>query len=406
VIQRTSSIHPPTKISEPTPSGQGSEIFFVPKPAPRILLVASIAWTIWNYRLSLIQALESAGYEVILLATEDASCTLLAQHTKARFIPLRQLSRRSLSPLQNLRALLEMYRIMARLRPDAALLFTIRPNTLGNLAAALAGVPGISTVEGMGLAGGKKGWFRWFSQFLYRCAFRHASKVVFLNREDQQIFVEQGILSLEKAVFIHGPGIDLQHFRPREKVKNFPEMVFLFVARLLSEKGIREFVEAARLLKIRGINAVFRVLGDTDAGNPTTISLAELKTWEQEGIVQTLGFLDDVRPAIAEADVMVLPSYYREGVPRSVLEAMAMEKPIITTDNVGCRDTVEEGKNGFLIPARNAAALADAMEKIVHLTPDQRAAMGRASRQIVEQKFGDAWVLPRYLALIQEVLRQ
>jgi glycosyltransferase involved in cell wall biosynthesis len=225
-----------------------------------------------------------------------------------------------------------------------------------------------------------------------------------LNQEDLQDFITQKIIAPSKAQLIHGPGIDLKHFSPRTKGPHSEKFVFLFVARFLAEKGIREFAEAARNLNQKGIKAEFRVLGSIDPGNPNTISQPELDAWIQEGILQNLGFLDDVRPAIAEADVLVLPSYYREGVPRSILEAMSMEKPIITTDSVGCRDTVRSGKNGFLIPARNTQALVEALEKIMSCTPETRAEMGRVSRQLAETEFGDQWVLPPYLALIESVL--
>ncbi|MFN0173379.1 MAG: glycosyltransferase family 4 protein [Saprospiraceae bacterium] len=373
-------------------------------PHPRIALVASIAWTLWNYRLSLIRELEAAGYEVILIAADDASRLQIEHHTKAKFFPLRQLSRRSLSPLQNLKFLFEIFFVLRRSRPDLVLFFTVRPNTLGNLSAAIAGIPSISTVEGMGISGSSQGWLRWLTLSLYRLAFRHTSKVIFLNNDDLHDFLNQRIVHPKKAQLVHGPGVDLQHFSPRTKAYSSGKIVFLLVARMLSEKGIREFAEAARLLKNKNAAAEFWVLGSTDTGNPSTISDAELQAWVQEGILQHLGFLDDVRPVVAKADVLVLPSYYREGVPRSVLEAMGMEKPIITTDNVGCRDTVRDGKNGFLIPSRNVAALVEAIEKMIALSHVQRAEMGQISRKMAEQEFGDQWVLPRYLALIQDVL--
>lgn len=374
------------------------------QPAPRIALISSIAWTHWNYRRSLIKALEQADYEVVLLAADDASRLRIEQHTHAKFFPLHQLSRRSLSPWQNLKFLLEIYFELRKLRPDIALFFTIRPNTLGNLAAAAAGITSISTVEGMGISGSSKGWLRSLTQTLYRLAFRHASKVIFLNNDDLQEFLEQGIVPPEKALLIHGPGVDLQHFSPRKKSGNPHHTVFLFVARLLSEKGIREFAEAARQLKKKGVAAKFQVLGSTDSGNPTTLHDEEIERWVQEGILEHLGFLEDVRPAIAEADVLVLPSYYREGVPRSVLEGMAMEKMVITTDNVGCRDTVDEAQNGFLVPPRDVSALVAAMEKSMALSPNERAEMGRKSRQKAEFEFGDERVVPRYLSLIADLL--
>lgn len=391
------------KISEPTQSGHGSEIFFSPKSAPRIALVASIAWVLWNYRLSMIQALEAAGYEVLLIAAEDDSCQQLSTHTRAHFVPLHELSRRSLSPWQNLKSLLEMRRLFRQYRPDLVLFFTIRPNTLGNIAAAFTGIRSISTVEGMGISGTHP-WLRRIAQSLYYLAFRHSSNVVFLNQEDLKTFVHQGIVAASKAVLIHGPGLDLGHFAPRPKVGATDKTVFIFMARLLSEKGIREYVDAARILKAKGLNLEFHVLGAVDPGNPTSILKDELNSWIKEDIIRYLGFVEDVRPALAEADFMVLPSYYREGVPRSVLEAMSMEKPVITTDNVGCRDTVEEGKNGFLIEPKSVAALTDAMARAYALDAETRTAMGRYSRQMAAQAFGDEWVIPKYLSLIREIL--
>ena len=198
--------------------------------------------------------------------------------------------------------------------------------------------------------------------------------------------------------------MDLAHFSPWPKTTQSPAVVFLFVARLLSEKGIREFAAAARMLKNEGQNAEFRVLGSPDAGNPTSIKAIEITNWVQEGLFHYYGFVDDVRPAMAESDVIVLPSYYREGVPRSVLEGMAMAKMIITTDNVGCRDTVEDGKNGFIVPPRDIEALAAAMKKVLKLSENDINRMGTYSRQKVENEFADQYVLPQYMALVQEFL--
>ncbi len=389
--------------------GPGSEIFFAKNrnplaPAPKIALVASIAWTLWNYRLALIHALEQAGYEVVLIAGDDASRLKLERQTRAKFFPLKHINRSSLSPFSNLKLLFELYFSLRKVKPDVVCLFTIRPNTLGNFAAAALGIPAISTIEGMGISGSSKWWLRKLMLLLYRLAFRSAKNVVFLNKDDYQEFIDKQVVHPSKALLIPGPGIDLEHFSPRPKSSLSSGIVFLFVARLLSEKGIREFAQAARMMKSEGYNAEFRVLGSTDAGNPTSIEAAELTQWLNEGILQYYGFVDDVRPAIAEADVLVLPSYYREGVPRSVLEAMAMGKMIITTDSVGCRDTVEDGKNGYLVPPRDAFALAEAMKKTLALSEAQILAMGQNSREKVEREFADGFVLPRYLGLVRGVL--
>lgn len=408
-MTKRSNLSSDPKISEPQQSLHGSEIFFAPirdplKPAPKIALVASIAWTLWNYRIALIHALEKAGYEVILIAADDASRLKLERNCNAKFIPLRHIRRSSVSPFTNLRLLFEFYRCFRRVKPDVLLLFTIRPNTLGNFAAAALGIPAISTIEGIGISGSSKGLLRQIMQTLYKFAFRSAKKVIFLNKDDQREFIDKQIVREPKSRLIPGPGIDLKHFSPQVPVKKEPQLVFLFVARLLSEKGIREFVQAAQLLKQEGYKAAFRVLGSPDTGNPTSITSNELSHWVKADLIQYFGFVDDVRPAIAAADVLVLPSYYREGVPRSVLEAMAMEKMIITTDNVGCRDTVEAHENGFLVPPRNAEALAITMKKTLELPYAQVLQMGKNSRLKVEREFADKLVLPRYLALIEELL--
>ncbi len=368
--------------------------------------MASIAWTLWNYRLSLIQALDRAGYEVVLIAADDASRLKLERHTRSKFYPLRHLRRSSLSPFTNLRLFVELYFTLRRIKPDVACLFTIRPNTLGNLAAAMLSIPVISTIEGMGISGSQESWLRKLLLGLYRFSFRTAQKVIFLNQDDLQEFVSRKIVPASKALLVPGPGIDLNHFAPRKKSGDSEGLVFLFVARLLAEKGIREFAEAARMIKSEGCQAEFRVLGSTDPGNPTTILAAELQEWVHEGSVEYLGFAADVRPAIAEADVLVLPSYYREGVPRAVLEGMAMGKMIITTDSVGCRETVTEGENGFLAPPRDARALADAFRKTLALSLTQIDEMGGKGREKVEREFGDGLVLPRYLGVVQGALNE
>jgi len=381
------------------------EIFFAQKPSkPKIALVASIAWTLWNYRLALIQALEKAGYEVVLIAADDTSRQKLQKHSGAIFHPLRHIVRSSLSPFVNLQLLLEFYRCFRLVKPDVVLLFTIRPNTLGNFAAAALKIPAISTIEGMGISGSTSWWLRKLMQILYRAAFRSTRKVIFLNRDDLEEFTRKQLVPVAKTQLIPGPGIDIAHFSPRDKTEHKPWVTFLFVARLLSEKGIREFAAAARILKAKNSTAVFQVLGSTDSGNPTSINMAEITGWVNEGILQYVGFVDDVRPVIAEADVMVLPSYYREGVPRSVLEAMAMGKMVITTDSVGCRETVTEGLNGYLVPPKDVNALVEVMEKALALSASQRAAMGEKSRLKAQHEFADALVLPHYLSIIKTIL--
>lgn len=355
--------------------------------------------------MALIKTLEAHGFGVFLLAPDDAYSLRLSAESEARFSALKHLSRRSFSPLKNLRLFFELRRHFQRHAPEVVLLYTLKANILGNLAAASLRIPAISVVEGMGYGATAPRGLRFLVRLLYWLSLRFAQKVVFLNADDLREMRRQGLVAERQAILIHGPGIDLQHFLPQAKPA-LQHPVFLFVGRLLREKGLREFVEAARHLRQQGVEAEFRVLGSPDPENPTSITPEELAQWQTEGTVQFLGHTDDVRPAIAAADAVVLPSFYREGVPRALLEGMAMGKIIITTDAPGCRDTLEEGENGFFTIPRDAAALAQAILKMLALSPGQRAAFGRRSREKVEREFGDAMVLPQYLDIIDAVQKQ
>lgn len=364
--------------------------------------MANTTWNLWNYRLSLIRALVRQGWTVILAAPEDRFRDVLLQIDGVRFCALRHLSRKSLSPLQNLRLLLELYRLFRREKPALAMLYTIKPNILGNYAAALAGVRTVSVLEGLGYSGSASARWRRLTALLYRLALHTARKVVFLNTDDRREFLEKKLVQPAKTLVIHGPGIDTAHFSPPEQqAKGKP--VFLFSGRLLAEKGIRLFADAAEQLHREGAPAVFQILGAPDPGNPSTIDPAEVQNWANAGFVHYLGSADDVRPKLARADVLVLPSWYREGVPRSVLEAMAMGKIIITTDTPGCRDTVESGKNGFLVPPGDTPALTNAIRQVLALTPEQRTAMSAGSIEKVRTEFSDEVVLPEYLQVIESV---
>jgi len=375
------------------------------KPVKKILLVANTAWNLWNYRQSLIRALTQSGYTVVLVAPDDRFRDLLLQIPGVRFIALRHLSRKGLSPLQNLKLLLELSRIFRQEKPDIALLYTVKPNILGNFAAELAGdFKTVSVVEGLGYSGSAAARWRWLAALLYRLALRKTQKVVFLNRDDCREFLNKHLIRPAQAQIIPGPGIDLSHFQPAGNPPAYP-FVFLFSGRLLPEKGIREFAEAAKLLHRENVRAIFRILGAPDPGNPASIHKVEVAGWAAEGFLEYLGSADDVRPALAEAHVLVLPSFYREGVPRSVLEAMAMGKIIITTDTPGCRDTVDDGKNGFLVPLRDGNALSDVMQRVLQLMPEERLEMGARSIRKVKEEFSDEIVIPLYVTLLESLGR-
>jgi glycosyltransferase involved in cell wall biosynthesis len=278
--------------------------------------------------------------------------------------------------------------LFTELKPDLFLGYTIKPVVYGSLAAAHAGVPGIySMITGLGSAfsgsGIKAALIRRLVIFLYRRALRHNARVFFQNPDDIALFSRMGILKAgEQAVRIPGSGVDVHEFQPAP----FPKgLSFLLIARLLREKGIAEYAEAARRIRQHHPHVRFRLAGWLDE-NPDSIREDELQAWVDEGTLEYLGRLDDVRPALADSSVFVLPSYYREGIPRTLLEALAMGRPIITTDMPGCRLTVKDGENGYLAAARDAHALAEAMERFIE-QPEMIAKMGVASRSLAETQF-------------------
>jgi glycosyltransferase involved in cell wall biosynthesis len=371
----------------------------------KILLVANTAWNLWNFRRSLIELLVKEGYTVVCAAPEDGYEAKLRTIKDVAFIPLHHLTRKSLSVWNNLRCFVELTSLMRTVRPDLALCYTVKPNIFGSFAARIFRVPVIACVEGQGYAATASTAFRFLIYLLYITAFRFVRRVVFLNYDDRREFLQHKAVSPEKTVVIMGAGIDTNYFQPVASYKS-ASCIFLFVGRLLSDKGIREFVQAAGIIKQKSPDARFQILGSTDDGNPSSISNAELQQWIESQHVEYLGYADDVRPFIGLSSAVVLPSYYPEGMPRVLLEGMAMGKPIITTDSVGCRDTVEDGINGFIVPSENAGALAEAMLQFLQLSRTEQVAMSRYSRYKAVKKFSNDRVLPQYVRLIRAVLRE
>jgi glycosyltransferase involved in cell wall biosynthesis len=342
-----------------------------------------------NFRGRLLEAMRERGHEVVACAGgEDDIVAARLQEMGVCYLPL-PLERSALNPLRDLRLLWHLVRLMQRDRPDWILAYTVKPVIYGMLAARLAGVKRrYAMVTGLGYAfiastSLKQRLLGWLVPRLYRAALDGAGAVFFQNNDDLNLFRQRGILQPDvRAIRIMGSGVDLAHFSPVALPQG--PVVFLMMARLLADKGIREYVQAARVVRDSHPEARFALLGPFDP-NPAAIAKAELQQWIDEGVVEYWGETNDVRPYLARCSVYVLPSY-REGMPRSVLEAMAMGRPIITTDVPGCRDTVEEGVNGYLVPARDSEALANAMRRC--LEPGAPLArMGQASRRRAEQYF-------------------
>lgn len=303
-----------------------------------------------------------------------------------------KLERAGMHPFRDFRDTWHLILTLRRLKPDAAFSYFIKPVIYGSIAAYLAGVPRIyALVAGLGYVFSsesaastvKRRILRRAVTFLYRLAFSVCKNVFFQNNDDLQYLVNTGCLKQGKAVRVNGTGVDLESLSVAPFSKG--PTTYLLMARLLREKGICEFADAARTVKAHYHDTRFILLGGLDP-NPNGLKSEEVEDWVAEGLLEWPGQVSDVKSYIAQSSVYVLPSYYREGVPRSTQEAMAMGRAVITTDSVGCRDTVVEGVNGFLVPVRDPVALSEAMIRFIE-APELIAQMGKESRRLAEERF-------------------
>jgi len=279
----------------------------------------------------------------------------------------------------------------------------VKPNVYGSLAAHSLGIPVVNNIAGLGAVFIEDGWLARLVRLLYRLALARSACVFFQNEDDRRLFIDGGIVRAKLTQRIPGSGINPDHFTevPPSPLSGRP-FRFLLIARMLWDKGVGEYVEAARRIRCRLPNAEFGLLGFLDVQNPAAISREQIQAWMDERVVNYLGVSEDVKPHIAASDCVVLPSY-REGLPRTLLEAMACGRPVITSDTTGCRDVVEDGVNGYLCRVRDAADLADKMERIMRLSPQERAEMGRRGRDKVRQDFDEQLVIDRYLSEIKRI---
>jgi len=361
-----------------------------------IVLSANSDWNIANFRPGLIRALQAAGYDPVAIAPQDPAADSRMRELGIERIPIR-IDRSGLNPFADLRLLFNYKRLLRRFRPVAYLGYTIKPNVYGCLAAASLGIPAIPNVSGLGTAFIRPGPIQQIVKTLYRVGFRQAPVVFFQNDEDRELFVDRGIVRANQARVLPGSGVDLDRFRPAPLLEGPP--IFLLIGRLLHDKGVAEFVEAARILRAEMPQARFQLLGPLDEANRTSISGPKLHSWVKSGAIEYLGTTDDVRPFIAAASAVVLPSY-REGMPRSLLEAGAMARPLIAADVPGCRDIVGDGRNGFLCEVRDARSLASAMRRFADLPADARSALGDAARRKVQDEFSEERVIRAYLDVL------
>ena len=365
---------------------------------PRILYVANAAWYFVAHRLHFASAARNAGYEVHVAAHDDPASEQI-RAAGLSFHPV-SISRKGIRPGEELASLGALYRLYQRLRPDLVHHVTIKPVLYGGIAARLAGVPAVvSSVSGLGYVftatDRKASVLRPLVEIGYKASFMHPNvRVIFENPDDCALFIRSGILSADRVQVIRGIGVDTNRFRPALRPRGAP--IVLLAARMLWDKGIGEFVEAASILRSRGVDARFVLIGKLDEGNPAAVPVSRINQWCDSGVIEWWGHSGDMPAVFSAAHIACLPSY-REGLPTVLSEAAASGLPIVTTDVPGCREVVRHGYNGLLVPPRNVPALTEALSVLIH-DPELREQMGACGREVVVQELAVERVVEETLA--------
>jgi glycosyltransferase involved in cell wall biosynthesis len=367
----------------------------------KIAIVSNTSWSLYNFRLSLMKYLRENGYEVIAIAPYDEYSNKLANEG---FIYWNiEMNNKGTNPIEDIRTIFAFKRLYKQIEPDVVLNYTIKPNIYSTIAASMLEITTINNIAGLGTLFIKQSFITSIAKWLYKYSQQKAHTVFFQNKEDYQLFIDEGLVESGKCDILPGSGVDTEKFKPVPNEQK-ETIRFLHISRMIWEKGVGEYVEAARKIKSKYTNVEFDLLGFLDVDNPGAISKEQMEQWVAEGIVNYLGVSDDVREIIAQADCVVLPSYYREGTPRTLLESASMAKPIITTDNVGCRDVVDEGVNGYLCKPRDSRDLASAMEKFLQMDYEERIKMGVKSREKMLDEYDEKIVINAYLKVIKNIM--
>lgn len=351
-----------------------------------IVLVTNSTWNIFNFRQTLIKKFLDQGFEVSVIAPVDEYIHYKEKYPDVRHYNLRFMDRDGMNPFKDILLIFELIIWYRKISPDVVIHFTNKPNIYGAIASWIAKVKSIGVVTGLGYAFINNGFAGNVMSWLYRRTGKFHNKIIFENMDDRLLFIKMNIINEQSSVSIKGCGVDTQYFKPEVDQSPVDKIVFTFIGRLLYDKGIREFVAAARVIRKSNPNIEFWVVGELDTGNPSTVNRDELVEWVDEGIIYYHGFLKDIHPVIAKSDCIVLPSY-REGLPRTIIEAMSMGKPVITTDTAGCRETVDDGINGYLVIVKSVDSLVQAINRMSQQSEAARTEMGKKGREKAVSEF-------------------
>lgn len=365
----------------------------------RVAIVLNTSWNIFNFRMNLIRSLQAQGYEIHTIAPNDDYTIKL---TEAGCIHHSlKMDSRGANPIKDLALIFELYSIYKKVKPDVILHYTIKPNVYGSLAASFLRIPVVNNVCGLGTVFLKNDLISAMAMFLYKISFRFPKKVFFQNPDDLKLFLDKKLVPSHTVDLIPGSGIDLEKFKPVPFQRN-QKFTFLLISRLITDKGILEYIEAVKKLRSEGLDARFQILGAMDPSHKRGIKTSIIKEWINSGTIEYLGTTEDVRHFIQQADCIVLPSY-REGTPRTLLEAASSSKPIIATNVPGCNQVVENNVNGLLCKLKDANDLAAKMNTMAHFTDETLESFGQSGRLKMEAEYNESIVINKYLGTLADL---
>ncbi|MBL7816371.1 MAG: glycosyltransferase family 4 protein [Saprospiraceae bacterium] len=370
-----------------------------------IAIVSNTSWSIYNFRLGLIQYLKENGFDVLVIAPKDAfSSKLISEGFHYHHVDIQNYG---INPIYDIRTTLQLSRIYRKYKVDFIFHYTIKPNIYGTCAAAWCRIPSIAVTTGLGhMFTFRNDLLRFLIVNMYRFAAFLSREVWFLNETDQQTFINNRIVKSEKTYLLPSEGVNTQYFVNdclplKHETKT---LTFLFAGRLLWDKGVGELVEAARYITQKYDFVNFELLGFIDLNNPNSVMPEQITAWQDEKILHYLGETTDVKSILCHIDCLVFPSYYREGISRILLEAASMGKPIITTDNIGCREVVSDNETGYLCKPQNAQDLIEKIERFIQLSPSEKEEMGTKARQKMVSEFDEKIILQLYMNKINQHL--
>jgi len=369
----------------------------------KILLFANTDWYLFNFRLALAEALRTEGHQVVLVSPPGSYAPRL-QELGFRWLRF-PLSRRGMNPFTELSTIARLAWLYGHEKPDVVHHFTVKCVLYGSLIAHLLGIETINSVTGLGYVfterEGQRGWLAGLVRGFYRLALR-GTFVIFQNPDDQAVFIHSSLVEPGRTALIRGSGVNIERFSPRPEPEATP--LIILPGRMLQDKGVEDFVHAARLLHAEGIRARYALIGDSDPENPSSIPPSRLNGWQQEGVIEWWGWRENMEEVYAHASIVCLPSYYGEGVPKTLIEAAACGRAIVASDMPGCREVVRDGENGYLVPPHNPRAVAEALRRLIS-DPSRRIQMGIRGREIAVNEFSASRVISETLAVYRSLVK-